>query len=74
MSSKFICALERISSTMPSFLHSLCWKPIVVCRLEGVKERSFEEKEIPGEGVQERHQRKEEEGRQKEEREEEEPA
>lgn len=58
VSSKSICALERISSTNALFPASLCWKPIVVCRLEGSKERSLEEKEIPGEGVQERHQRK----------------
>lgn len=31
---------------MPSFTASLCWKPIVVCRLEESKERSFEEKEV----------------------------
>lgn len=43
---------------MPLFLDPLCQKPIVVCRLEGSKERSFEEKEIPGQSDQERHQRK----------------
>jgi len=74
MSSKFICAFERISSTNAPFPASLCQKPTVVCRLEGSKERGFEEKEIPGQGVQEGIREKEEEGREKEEREEEEPS
>ena len=46
----------------------------MVCALEGSKERSFEEKEIPGQGVQEGIREKEEGGREKEEREEEEPS
>lgn len=74
MSSKFICALERISSTNAPFPASLYQKPIAVCRLVGSKERSFEKKEIPGQSDQERYQRKGGGGQEKEEREEEEPS